>query len=230
MFVPIGDDNPLKRIRFHYVTVALIIVNVLVFLLETAAGPDPQFVSSFAVVPQELFQVHFMRGHASFSTDQLAIPERATLFTYMFFHGDAMHLLGNMLFLWVFGDNVEDALGHFRYLVFFLACGVAAALMHVAMLPKSQDALIGASGAVSGVIAAYMMLHPRVDVWVLALKFIPLRISAALVLGLWIVLQVIMVAFPQAGPTAWWAHIGGLMAGAALVIVMRQPGVPLFRQ
>lgn len=230
MFVPIGDDNPLKRIRFQYVTVGLIIANVLVFLLETAAGPEPRFVSSFAVVPQELFQVHFTRGHAAFSTDELAVPERFTLFSYMFFHGDVMHLLGNMLFLWVFGDNVEDALGHVRFLVFFLACGVIAALTHVMMLPTSQDALIGASGAVSGVIAAYMMLHPRVDVWVLALKFIPLRISAALVLGLWVVLQIVMVAFPQVGPTAWWAHIGGLIAGAALVVVMRQPGVPLFRR
>ena len=229
MFVPIGDDNPLKRIRFQYVTAGLIVVNVLLFLLQTAGNPSPQFVSSFAVVPQELFQVHILRGEAPFSADGVAIPERATLFTYMFFHGDVFHLFGNMLFLWVFGDNVEDAMGHVRYFVFFIACGVAGALLHAAMLPDSQDGLIGASGAISGVISAYVMLHPMVGVWVLALKVIPLRITAAWALGIWIVFQLIMVALPQAGPTAWWAHIGGLLAGAVLILFLRQPGVRLFQ-
>jgi membrane associated rhomboid family serine protease len=234
VFVPIGDDNPLRSIRFQYVTVVLIALNILVFLIEIAGGGSGSaFVSSFALVPQELFQVHVLGGAARFSNDTIAIPERATLFSYMFFHGDVMHLLGNMLFLWVFGDNVEDALGHLRYLVFYLACGVAAGLMHALVLPDSQDALIGASGAVSGVISAYLMLHPRVGVWVLALKFIPLKITAAWVLALWILFQIAMVLFPGSadpGPTAWWAHIGGLMSGAALILVMRRPGVPLFRR
>lgn len=230
MFVPIGDDNPLKRIRYQYVTVAIIALNVLVFLVESAGGYADAFVASFAVVPQELFQVHFWRGEAPISADALAIPERATLLTYMFFHGDVIHLATNMLFLWVFGDNVEDAMGHFRYLVFYITCGVAAALLHAVMLPDSQDGLIGASGAISGVIAAYMMLHPRVGVWILALKFIPLKITAAFVLGLWILLQFIMVALPQSGPTAWWAHIGGLITGATLILFLRQPGVRLFER
>jgi membrane associated rhomboid family serine protease len=230
VFVPIGDDNPLKHIRFQYVTVALIAVNVLVFLLEAAGSPSPQFVSSFAVVPQELFQVHIWGGEAPFSADGVAIPERATLFTYMFFHGDVFHLFSNMLFLWVFGDNVEDAMGHFRYLVFYMACGVAGALLHATMLPASEDGLIGASGAISGVIGAYIMLHPRVGVWVLALKFIPLKISAAWVLGLWILLQFVMIAMPQSGPTAWYAHIGGLLAGVLLIVVLRRPGVRLFQR
>ena len=229
MFVPIGDDNPLKRIRFQYVTVALIAANILIFLFENSHGSSDALVASFAVVPQELYQVHFRGGHAPFSADQIPIPEQATLISYMFFHGDVMHLASNMLFLWVFGDNVEDAMGHARFLVFYLTCGVVAALTHALLLPQSQDALIGASGAVSGVIAAYLMLHPRVGVWILALKVIPLKITAALALGLWIVLQIAMVAFPQAGPTAWWAHIGGLVTGALLILVMRQPGVPLFR-
>jgi membrane associated rhomboid family serine protease len=231
MFVPIGDNNPLKSIHFQYVTVALIVVNTLVFMLEGSAGSESAFVSSFAVVPQELFQVYVLGGPAPISADSLAIPERDTLFSYMFFHGDAMHLFGNMLFLWVFGDNVEDAMGHVRFLVFYLTCGVAAALLHAFMQPASQDALIGASGAISGVIAAYLMLHPRVGVWVLALHVIPLRITAALALGLWIAFQIAMVAFPPAGdpgPTAWWAHIGGLLAGAALIPILRRPGVPLF--
>ena len=159
---------------------------------------------------------------------QIPVVEGVTLFTHMFFHADIFHLLGNMLFLWVFGDNVEDAMGHAKFLFFYLACGVFAGLFHAWMLPGSEVPLIGASGAVAGVIAAYLMLHPRVGVWVLAFKFIPLRISAGLLLGIWIVLQVVMIAISDAGPTAWWAHIGGLLAGAALILVLRRPGVRLF--
>lgn len=228
LFVPIGDSNPLKRIRFQYVTVGLIIANCLAFLFEQSSAVTPAVLSSFAVVPDELRQAIFIGGVARVSSDAIALPERATLLTYMFLHGDVMHLLGNMLFLWVFGDNVEDAMGHARFLVFYLVCGVAGGLLHSLMVPDSHDALIGASGAISGVIAAYLMLHPRVGVWVLAFKFIPLRISAALALGLWIVFQFVMALLPQVGPTAWWAHVGGLMTGALLVPLMRRPGVPLF--
>lgn len=231
MFVPIGDDNPLKSIPFQYVTVSLIVINVLVFLIGSAGGGDQAFVSSFAVVPRELFQAGLFGGVASSAQDAIAIPERLTLLSYMFFHGDIMHLLGNMLFLWVFGDNVEDELGHLRFLFFYLACGAAAALMHAVMIPESPDALIGASGAVSGVIAAYLMLHPKVGIWVLVAKFIPLKITAAWALGAWIVFQLVMAFMPVEGelvPTAWWAHIGGLIAGAVLIVVMRRSGTQLF--
>lgn len=228
MFVPIGDDNPLKRIRFQYVTAALIAANIMAFLLETITGSEPAVIASFAVIPQELFQVAFLGGAAPFSADAIPVPERATLFSYMFLHGDFMHLAGNMLFLWVFGDNVEDSMGHVRFLVFYLTCGIVAGIAHAVMMPDSQDALIGASGAVSGVIAAYLMLHPRVGVWVLALKIFPLRITAGLALGLWILFQFVMVLLPQAGATAWWAHIGGLAAGALLIPLMKRPEVPLF--
>jgi membrane associated rhomboid family serine protease len=146
----------------------------------------------------------------------------------MFFHADVFHLVGNMLFLWVFGDNVEDAMGHFKFLFFYLACGIFAALFHSWMLPNSQLPLIGASGAVAGVIAAYLMLHPRVSVWVLAFKVIPLRITAGIALGIWIAFQVVMIVLADVGPTAWWAHIGGLIAGGVLIIFLRRPGVPLF--
>ena len=146
----------------------------------------------------------------------------------MFFHADIFHLLGNMLFLWVFGDNVEDAMGHMKFLFFYLTCGIAAGLVYAWMMPDSDMPLIGASGAVAGVIAAYLMLHPRVGVWVLVFSVIPLRITAGLALGLWIAMQVVMILVSNAGPTAWWAHIGGLVTGAALVIFLRRPGVPLF--
>ena len=227
MFVPVRDDNPLKHIRFQYVTVGLILANVIVFLFE-AAAVDERVIASFAVVPSELFQVNVLGGPAPISNDAIAVPERFTLLSYMFVHGGPLHLIGNMLFLWVFGDNVEDALGHVRFLAFYLACGIFAALFHSWVMPESSIPLVGASGAVAGVIAADIMLHPRVRVWVLAFSFIPLRISAALALGAWIATQIVMVLLPQVDQVAWWAHIGGLIAGAVLVIFLRKPGVPLF--
>lgn len=227
MFIPLRDDNALKSIPFQYVTVGLIVVNVLVFMLEMSGLSDAA-VASFGVTPRELFGTSLLPVPSPFNDTGLAVSEETTLLTYMFFHADVFHLVGNMLFLWVFGDNVEDAMGHFRFLVFYLACGVFAALFHAVMVPDSDLPLIGASGAVAGVIAAYLMLHPRVNVWVLAFKVIPLRITAGLVLGVWVATQFIMVAMPDLGPVAWWAHIGGLLAGAVLIVFMRRPGVPLF--
>jgi membrane associated rhomboid family serine protease len=172
-------------------------------------------------------------GPANGIGDALAVPESFTLVTYMFLHGDPFHLLGNMLFLWVFGDNVEDALGHLRFLAFYLACGIFAGLVHAFVVENwittsSGVPLIGASGAVAGVITAYLMLHPHVRVWVLAFRFIPLRISAMFALGAWILSQFVMLALPNIGPVAWWAHIGGIVAGGVLVLFMRRPGVALF--
>ena len=223
MFIPLRDENSLKSIPFQYVTVGLIIVNVLVFLLEVS-GMSNAAVASFGLTPRELFGSSILFA----PTDTFAVDENATLLTYMFFHADVFHLVGNMLFLWVFGDNVEDAMGHVRFLVFYLACGVFAGLFHAWMVPDSDMPLIGASGAVAGVIAAYLMLHPHVSVWVLAFKVIPLRITAGLVLGIWIVMQVVMLLMQDQSATAWWAHIGGLIAGAVLIVVLRRPGVPLF--
>jgi membrane associated rhomboid family serine protease len=160
----------------------------------------------------------------------VAVPEAVTMVSYMFLHGDVLHLAGNLLFLWVFGDNVEDACGHFGFAVLYLACGVLGGLTHVVMQPTSGAPLIGASGAVAGVIAAYLVLHPKVNVWVLAFKVLPLRISAVWALGAWVALQVAMLVVPQVGPVAWWAHIGGIIAGALLIVLLRRPGVVLFDQ
>jgi membrane associated rhomboid family serine protease len=230
MFVPLHDENTLKSIRFQWVTIILIAINIVVYFLETARL-DEVAIAGFAIIPKELFDTSLL----PIATEQVGpqLPERLTLLTYMFFHGDMLHLAGNMLFLWVFGDNVEDAMGHFKFLFFYLACGVFAGLVHAWIDPSSDIPLIGASGAVAGVIAAYLVLHPRVRVWVLALKAIPLRISAFFALGVWIAIQVVMVVLarlnPEAmGPVAWWAHIGGLIAGAVLVVFLRRPGVPLF--
>jgi membrane associated rhomboid family serine protease len=238
VFIPISDDNPLKGIRFQWVTIGLIAVNVLVFLLELLGKGrnTEEAIAAFAVVPSELLQfVSPGTGPASSPGSvqvplglALQMPEWVTLITYQFLHGGVLHLLSNMLFLWVFGDNVEDAMGHLKFLVFYLLCGVAGGLAHAAFLPSSPVPLIGASGAVAGVIAAYLMLHPRVRVWVLAFRILPLRIPAALVLGVWAVTQIVMVVIAPADEVAWWAHIGGMVAGAALILFMRRPGVPLF--
>jgi membrane associated rhomboid family serine protease len=227
VFIPLSDENPLRSIRFQWVTVGLIAANALVFVWQTA-GLGETVAASFALIPAELFQVKIFGGSAHGPLDRLAVPEGYTLLTYMFLHGDIIHLSSNMLFLWVFGDNVEDAMGHIKYLAFYLICCVSAGLVHALMLPTSKLPLIGASGAVAGVIGAYLILHPRVRVWVLAFRFIPLRISAAWVLGVWVVTQLVMVLVGDSDQVAWWAHIGGVVTGAILVLFMRRRGVPLF--
>lgn len=228
MFVPIHDDNPLVRIHYPLVTWGLIAVNVIIFLAE-AGGLSERVIASFAIVPNELVKVGVLGGAAHGPNDGLAIPERYTLLSYMFFHGDVLHLLGNMLFLWVFGDNVEDHLGHLRFLAFYIVCGIAGGLAHVAFAPGSDAPLIGASAAVAGVITGYLILYPHVRVWVLVMRVIPIRITAMFALGAWILTQLAMAALPylvrglQVGPVAWWAHIGGIVAGAILIFVLRRP-------
>ncbi len=230
MFVPVYDDNKLRTVRFQYVTLALITINVLVYALEVS-GMQAQAIASFGIVPEKLIGARMLGGVITLPGDILVLPVWLTVVTYMFFHADIWHLGSNMLFLWVFGDNVEDAMGHFKFFCFYIACGILAGLAHALMFPASPVALLGASGAVAGVIAAYMMLYPRVMVWVLAFRIIPLNIPAAFAIGAWIATQLVMLMLPPSGPgaaVAWWAHIGGLVAGALLVIVMRRPGVPLF--
>jgi membrane associated rhomboid family serine protease len=229
VFIPISDDNPLRAIRFQWITVGLIAANVVVFLLENT--PEGRAaIASFALIPSELFQVRILGGSVAHPGQAMQVPEGLTLITYQFLHSDVLHLLSNMLFLWVFGDNVEDAMGHVRFLAFYLLCGIAGGLAHAFMVPGSALPLIGASGAVAGVIAAYLLLHPRVRVWVLAFRFIPLRIKAAWVLGIWAVTQLVMIVLAPSDQVAWWAHVGGMAAGAVLILIMRRPGVPLFDQ
>ena len=227
VFLPVKDINPLRSIRFQWVTVALIALNVVAFLLETTEA-GPRFVANLAIVPADLLRTGIFGGAGHGPVDGFPIPERYTLLTYMFLHADIWHLLSNMLFLWVFGDNVEDALGHLRFAVFYIACGVGAALVHALINAQSQLPLIGASGAIAGVIGGYLMLYPMVHVWVLAFRIIPLQLPAYVVLGAWIVSQVVMVVAGTDGQTAWWAHMGGFVIGAVLVIGLRRPGVPLF--
>ena len=220
MFVPLHDDTPLKVIRFQFVTLSIIIGNVIIFLM-TGAFQSDQVVAgvatSFGVVPSDL-------THVSQNIPYSPIPEPLTFITYMFLHASWMHLISNMLFLWVFADNVEDAFGYVAFGLFYLLCGIAGAAAHVVMSPNSVAPLIGASGAVSGVIGAYVLLYPRARVWILLFFRIPLRISAIWVLGGWFLLQVFsmfMATNNSDAEVAWWAHIGGFAAGLAITLVLR---------
>ena len=231
VFVPLHDRNPLKSISFQYVTVALIFINFFVFIVfqSDLVLPVTRDAESFAVVPIELFSRGLLvSDHVLVPQGAVRVPERLTLVTYMFFHGGWIHIIGNMAFLWVFGDNVEDAMGHIRFIMFYIMCGIAAALAHAWAQPQSSVPLIGASGGTSGIIAAYLMLHPKVKVWVLALWRIPIRITAFWALGFWVALQFFSLFISTEENVAWWAHIGGLAAGAVLILFMRRPGVLLF--
>jgi membrane associated rhomboid family serine protease len=227
MFLPLADDNPHRRIAAPFVTYALIAANVTVFLATTALVPGRTANANalgLGLIPAVI------TGQAALAGDLTLVQPWATWFTYMFMHGGWMHLIGNMLFLWVFADNVEDAMGHVRFLAFYLLCGLAGAAMHLAVNHGSQAPLVGASGAISGVLAAYLLLFPRVRVFGLALNVLPVSIPVWLALGAWIALQVIHLVTSHGGDTAWWAHIGGLAAGFALVRLFAQPDVRLFDQ
>jgi membrane associated rhomboid family serine protease len=146
----------------------------------------------------------------------------------MFLHGDWWHLIGNMLFLWVFGDNIEDAMGAIRFFFFYIFCGIAAGLAHAYANVGSEAPLIGASGATSGVVGAYLILYPRVRMWVLAFMRIPLKVPAYLMIGAYIVTQFAFIFMGVQDNTAWWAHVGGVIAGMFFVFFFRRPGTPLF--
>lgn len=231
MFVPVHDINPLKRLTFQWGTVFLIALNILTYLLFATEFFPPvyEYAVDFALVPAEFLGYPRALPSEVFQfREPLPMLEGFTILTYMFLHFGFFHLAGNMLFLWVFGDNVEDAMGHLRFVLFYLICGVVAALTHLALLPASEIPVIGASGAVGGVVAAYLILHPRVKVWVLALYRIPLRITAAWAIGFWVAMQIYSAFFAVDEQVTWGAHLGGLAAGAVLILFMRRPDVPLF--
>jgi membrane associated rhomboid family serine protease len=227
VFIPLHDANALKHIRVQYVTLALIIVNVLVWLFVTGPVNGSQAAIEAAVYAYGFIPVVAL-GEQSLPLELQRIPPWASYVTYAFLHGDFMHLAGNMLFVWVFGDNVEDAMGHVRFLLFYLCCAAAGAAVHAFMLPQSEAPLIGASGAAAGVITAYLMLHPRVKVWVLALGRIPLRLSALWVIGAWILLQFVNFLYSGEERVSFAAHVGGIAAGAVLLPMLKRRGVALF--
>ncbi len=224
MFIPLYDQNPKIYVERPWVNQSLIIINLFVFAIQyilPASGEDFVLVTT-ALVPGWLNDPLI---------DQVPfLPDQTTLVSYAFLHADWMHVLTNMLFLLVFGDNIEDAMGHVRYLIFYLACAAAGGLAHMLADPTSTAPLVGASGAVAGVIGAYIILYPKVRVYVLARIIIPLPlpIPALWVLGIWIAMQFFFVMFPDGGSTAWWAHLGGVVAGAILVFFLKRSSVSVF--
>jgi len=223
---PVGDDQvaggPPKL-----VTIALIALNVVAFLLELSQGSEgalQSFITAWGVVPRE-----YTTGHDIAPT--IPLPFWSTLITSMFLHGGWMHLGGNMLYLWIFGDNLEKVMGHARFLLFYLVCGIAAAIAHIAFSSGSAVPTVGASGAISGILGGYLVLFPRNKVRVLTRGGI-MAVPAIVVLGFWIVIQLIsgfgsMANTAETGGVAYLAHVGGFLAGLLLIkpMTMGRPAV-----
>ena len=208
MFIPLKDLNP--RRTYPVVNTLLILTNVIVFLYQLTLTPHQSdaFALANATIPNHIRLA--LSGHGSF--EAAFIP----IFTSMFLHSGFMHIAGNMLFLWIFGDNVEDYFGHFPYLLFYLACGIGSGLTHILFNFHSPLPALGASGAISGVMGAYIILYPRARVLTLVfIFFIP--IPAFIILGYWFFLQflagVSSVGAAATGGVAWWAHVGGFLLG-----------------
>ena len=224
--LPIGDENA-DRVRSPYINYLLIVINVLVFIFFQKMGSDETVIAGFATVPKEIITGEDITGGPLVATP---VPVYFTLFTSMFMHGGWAHLLGNMLYLWIFGDNLENRLGHLGYLFFYLLCGLIASLAHVfTSYFFERDMLIpslGASGAISGVLGGYLLLFPRNRVHVFLIRAI-VPVPAIVALGFWILLQVISgMSTPggeqTGGGIAYAAHIGGFIAGLLLVKLFDQ--------
>lgn len=224
--IPVADNNPTHRLPV--VTWVILIACVLTFLWQISL-PEQAFRSAvfhLGVVPKALFQVPL--GHPD-----LLIPPVLALFTSMFLHGGIMHLVGNMLFLHVFANNIEDSMGHGCFIIFYLLCGLAAALTQALMAPDSTVPMIGASGAISGVLGAYLMLHPFA--WIrLLIPYVVILfvwVPAWLMLGVWFAFQLLQSTLSEPGQAgvAFGAHAGGFIAGMILVVFFKRPGVRLFR-
>ncbi|MDA8241686.1 MAG: rhomboid family intramembrane serine protease [Nitrospiraceae bacterium] len=207
--IPYKDDNPTKTTPF--VTLVIIALNIAVFVLQLLSPRGSQQIAyDYGAIPQYILHFH---------SDQ-PIPAPLTIFTSMFMHGGLMHIGGNMLYFWIFGNNIEDRIGHVRFVFFYLFCGVAAAYAHALSSPGSAIPMIGASGAIAGVLGAYLLLFPsaRVHTIVFFGFFVQvIRIPALIVIGFWAIIQFVSGLVGQGmlhqGGTAWFAHVGGFLAG-----------------
>ena len=225
--IPLKDDTP--SALPPYGTVSLIVACVAVFLWQRTLDLDAgrRAVDALGAIPAVLLT------DARLPVDLQWLPRYASMFTYMFLHGGWLHLLGNMLYLWIYGDNVEDAMGHARYLLFYCLCGVTAIGVQAVSDPHSAFPIIGASGAISGILGAYLLLFPRAKVLTLVLLpffFTTLRLPAMLLLLLWFAVQLVSDLAVHGGDTsvAFRAHIGGFVAGMLLVPLLKRRDMPLF--
>ncbi len=220
--IPLRDTIPSRT--FPFVNYGLIVVNSIIFLYEVSLGPQLEaFIQTFGVIPAKYF---WLSQHEPWNLVERFYP----ILTSMFLHGGWLHVIGNMWFLWIFGDNVEDRMGHGRYLIFYLLSGVGAGLFHIYLNPTSTIPTIGASGAIAGVMGAYFILYPfaRVITLVPIFFFVDIiEIPAFFFLGFWVLLQffqgTLSLAFSQTGGVAWWAHFGGFLVGAVLVFLFKKP-------
>ena len=251
MVFPLADDNVDRR-TWPVVNVALIVANVLVFVLFQGMGSNEQFTMSFSTVPAEIIQnkdivtpprveeVPTIEGPRRVQVPGLGrtpIPVYLTLITAMFMHGGIAHLAGNMWFLWIFGDNIEDDMGRVRYILFYLLCGILASLAHVAVSaggPSANVPSLGASGAISGVLGAYLLLHPHRRVTVLMIRMI-MTVPGYVAVGIWFLFQLVNglgMLGGSGGGVAYGAHIGGFISGAILAkpFVAGRPPVESYRQ
>jgi membrane associated rhomboid family serine protease len=217
MFIPLKDENPTSR--FPVITVALIALNVLIFFYHILSPEGLQFfIYKFGAIPYEI--THFKP--ISFALEATREPigrisPFLALFTSMFLHGSLLHLLGNMLYLWIFGNNIEDYLGPVRFILFYLIAGLGASLTHILLNANSQIPMIGASGAIAGILGAYLILYPRARVLTLVFLFIfiqVLPIPAVIILGIWFFAQIMNLGI--GGGVAWLAHIGGFLIGLGI--------------
>jgi membrane associated rhomboid family serine protease len=223
--IPISDDNPVRITPI--INWGIILACAAAFLWELSLKKE----MNAALLVYGFTPASFFSGYEAAGLGR--VPALLTIFTSMFLHGGVLHIAGNMLYLWIFGNNVEDAMGHVRYLIFYLLSGIAAALTLAYINPASQVPMIGASGAISGVLAAYVLLFPRARVTVivpLGIILYPFRITAVWVVGFWFVLQLLSAAATQADQpgVAWWAHVGGFIAGAIMTPFLKSSDFPLF--
>jgi membrane associated rhomboid family serine protease len=220
LFLPLKDDNPTSS--FPLVTIGLILTNILVFFYQISMDMEAsrRFVFAWGAIPYQIIHGKWLYDLSP------GIPIRFTIFSSMFLHGGFLHLFGNMLYLWIFGNNIEDRLGHFRFLVFYLLCGLVAAMTQVLSIPNSKVPMIGASGAVAGVLGAYLLLFPHARVLTLMFIFFFIRLvrlPALIVLGFWFFIQLLSVSVRSESNVAFFAHIGGFVVGLILVKAF-QPG------
>ncbi len=226
---PLKDHNP--TVRTPVVTIALVAINVVVFLYELTLGRSlGAFVAAYGAVPYEISHLTDLVGTAYGPIQQMPGPAfiPLTLITSMFIHGSVMHVFGNMLYLWIFGNNVEDLMGRVRFIVFYFGCGIIAALTHILSSPNSTMPMVGASGAIAGVLGAYLVAYPRARVLTAVFFFIFIRLvelPAAVLLVFWFVLQsfqgvLSLGARELSGGVAWFAHVGGFIAGILGVLLL----------
>lgn len=228
MFLPLKDINPTSRKPL--ITISLIVINVLVYLYQISLGSDnAALIASLGTTPAEIAKMKDLVGPFGYHIRHYPGPNPIflTLFTSMFMHGSLLHVGSNMLYLWIFGNNVEDILGPSKFLLFYILCGLIAHAIHIASDPSSIIPTIGASGAISGVMAGYLMVFPRARIVTLMFLFIFIRLTvvpAYVIIGFWFVLQIFngfgSLGGVQTGGVAWFAHIGGFLAGIGLILAM----------